>query len=132
MDALLAMQKYEAYKDSGVDWIGSVPENWTVIPAKRRHRVVKLINKRNQCDNILSLTLRGVVNNNVENPEGLVPRDYASYQVFEKNDLVLFIFPMTLSLLIVSTIPSFFYLALLKGRIKLSAYNIFTILFFSK
>lgn len=49
----------------------------------------------------------------------------------EKNDLVLFIFPMTLSLLIVSTIPSFFYLALLKGRIKLSAYNIFTILFFS-
>ena len=49
----------------------------------------------------------------------------------EKNDLILFVFPMVLSMLIVSTIPSFFYLALLKGRIKISAYNIFTILLLS-
>jgi type I restriction enzyme S subunit len=88
MDALAAMPKYDVYKDSGVSWLGIVPEKWKVIPAKRRHRVFKSINKRNQCDNVLSLTLRGVVNNNVENPEGLVPRDYASYQVFEKDDLV--------------------------------------------
>jgi len=38
--------------------------------------------------NVLSLTLRGVVNNNADNPEGLVPSDYSSYQIFEKNDLV--------------------------------------------
>jgi len=88
MDALAVMPKYDVYKDSGVSWLGIVPEKWKVIPAKRRHRVFKSINKRNQCDNVLSLTLRGVVNNNLENPEGLIPRDYASYQVFEKDDLV--------------------------------------------
>ena len=58
MAALSAMQKYEVYKNSGVDWIGSVPEKWKVIPAKRRHRVVKLINKRNQCDNVLSVVAK--------------------------------------------------------------------------
>jgi len=28
------MKKYEAYKDSGVEWIGEIPENWTVVPLK--------------------------------------------------------------------------------------------------
>jgi type I restriction enzyme S subunit len=37
---------------------------------------------------ILSLTLRGVVDNDPDNPEGLVPDDYATYQVFEPDDLV--------------------------------------------
>jgi type I restriction enzyme S subunit len=38
--------------------------------------------------NVLSLTLRGVVNNDPEDPEGQVPSDYSSYQVFEAGDLV--------------------------------------------
>ncbi len=88
MVAQIAMSKYDVYKDTGISWLGFVPEDWKVIPAKRRHRVFKSINKRKRCDNVLSLTLRGVVNNNLENPEGLTPRDYGSYQVFEKNDLV--------------------------------------------
>lgn len=88
MESLALMPRYEAYKESGVDWLGCIPKSWNVIPVKRRHQVIKLINKRNHCDNVLSLTLRGVVNNNLDNPEGLVPRDYASYQIFEKDDLV--------------------------------------------
>ena len=36
----------------------------------------------------MSLTLRGVVNNDPDNPEGLVPSDYSTYQIVEKNDLV--------------------------------------------
>ncbi len=88
MQALPTMSKYEAYKPSGIDWLEEIPETWLIIPAKRKHRVLKLINKRNKYRNVLSLTLRGVVNNNLDNPEGLVPRDYASYQIFEKDDLV--------------------------------------------
>lgn len=82
------MPKYEYYKDSGIDWLGLIPANWSIVPAKRRHRVIKSINKQNQCENVLSLTLRGVVNNNPDSPEGLIPSDYASYQIFEKDDLV--------------------------------------------
>lgn len=29
------MKKYERYKDSGVQWLGSVPEHWEVMPMKR-------------------------------------------------------------------------------------------------
>ena len=29
-------QPYPAYKDSGVEWLGEVPEHWEVIPFKRR------------------------------------------------------------------------------------------------
>ena len=88
MATLATIPKYESYKDSGVDWLGGIPRNWVVIPAKRRHRVIKQINKRHLFHNVLSLTLRGVVNNNKDNPEGLVPRDYANYQLFEKENLV--------------------------------------------
>lgn len=82
------MAEYEAYKDSGVEWLGRIPECWEVISGKRFFTVQKQINKGNNFQNILSLTLRGVVNNNLDNPEGLVPKDYGTYQIFEKGDLV--------------------------------------------
>ena len=35
--SLALMPKYEAYVDSGVDWLGCIPKSWNVIPVKRRH-----------------------------------------------------------------------------------------------
>lgn len=29
-----ALGRYDAYKDSGVEWLGEVPEHWTVLPLK--------------------------------------------------------------------------------------------------
>ncbi|WP_151900490.1 restriction endonuclease subunit S [Sulfurimonas hydrogeniphila] len=82
------LEKYPKYKDSGVEWLGEVPEHWEVKPTKRFHKNKKEINTKRNCDNVLSLTLRGVVNNNIDSPEGLVPKDYATYQIFEKDNLV--------------------------------------------
>ena len=80
--------KYDAYKDSGVQWIDEIPSEWSVLRAKNFFNFRKIINSKYQCDNVLSLTLRGVVNNSFDNPEGLIPKDYATYQIFNKNDLV--------------------------------------------
>ena len=88
MKALAATPKYEAYKDSGVKWLGKIPESWDILPGKRFHRVVKIPNSNKLCSDVLSLTLRGVVNNDPENPEGLIPKDYGTYQFFEKDNLV--------------------------------------------
>lgn len=88
MKTVTKMPRYSAYKDSGVDWLGKIPNHWSIVPTKRKHKIIKQINKHGFCDNVLSLTLRGVVNNDILNPEGLVPSDYASYQFFQKNDLV--------------------------------------------
>jgi len=79
---------YPAYKDSGVPWLGSVPEHWVVDRGKWLFGHKKDLNADGRQTNILSLTLRGVVNNDPDNPEGLVPKDYRTYQRFEKGDLV--------------------------------------------
>jgi type I restriction enzyme S subunit len=35
----MSFQKYEAYKDSGVEWLGEVPEHWSVDPLKYHAQV---------------------------------------------------------------------------------------------
>lgn len=82
------MQRYESYKSSAIPWIDELPQHWGEEKGKWLHRFRKDLNNRKQCDNVLSLTLRGVVNNDPDDPEGLVPKDYGTYQIFEKGDLV--------------------------------------------
>jgi type I restriction enzyme S subunit len=67
-----------------------VPENtnWEIAKGKRFFANVKIPNVNIIESNVLSLTLRGVVRNNMDKPEGLVPADYSTYQIFEKDDLV--------------------------------------------
>ena len=82
------LEKYSFYKDSGVEWLGEIPEHWNILKSKYFHKNMKILNTKRACDNVLSLTLKGVVNNNLDSPEGLVPKDYATYQIFDKDDLV--------------------------------------------
>ncbi len=82
------LKPYSAIKNSGVPWLGAVPAHWDVRRGKWLFRHRKQINAARASSNVLSLTLRGVVNNDPDNPEGLVPKDYATYQLFRKGDLV--------------------------------------------
>lgn len=82
------MQRYESYTPSGIPWVDELPTHWGSEKGKWVHRFKKDLNLGKKCDNVLSLTLRGVVNNDPDAPEGLVPKDYSTYQVFDKNDLV--------------------------------------------
>jgi type I restriction enzyme S subunit len=82
------LKPYPAYKDSGMPWLGQVPEHWEVQRGKWLFHHKKQINADRASTNVLSLTLRGVVNNDPDDPEGLVPKDYATYQLFNRGDLV--------------------------------------------
>lgn len=82
------LKPYSTVKDSGVPWLGKVPEHWSVQRGKWVFFHRKQVNVGGSNTNVLSLTLRGVVNNDPENPEGLVPKDYATYQLFQQGDLV--------------------------------------------
>lgn len=82
------MKKYEKYKEVDLPWLKEIPEGWEVGKNRNIFRYKKEINKNGKEKNVLSLTLRGVINNDIENPIGLSPKDYATYQLFEKNDLV--------------------------------------------
>ena len=82
------LKPYAEYKESGVPWIGRVPSDWRVERTKWIFRSRKELNVGRRNTNVLSLTLRGVVNNDPDSPEGMVPKDYATYQLFRKHDLV--------------------------------------------
>jgi type I restriction enzyme S subunit len=47
----MSFPRYPAYKDSGVEWLGEVPEHWEVLPLKRRAR---LLTEKLTTDPILS------------------------------------------------------------------------------
>ncbi len=32
MDASVQFPKYDSYKDSGVEWLGVIPEHWNIEP----------------------------------------------------------------------------------------------------
>jgi type I restriction enzyme S subunit len=36
----MSLPRYPAYKPSGVEWLGEVPEHWGVVPLKREFDVV--------------------------------------------------------------------------------------------
>lgn len=85
---IAGIKPYAEMKDSGAKWLGAVPKHWNVLRGKWLFRNRKILNSDRSETNVLSLTLRGVVNNDPDSPEGLVPKDYATYQFFAKGDLV--------------------------------------------
>lgn len=77
----------EKMKDSGVEWLGKIPKDWNVIRGKYKFKNKKVINRGKMSD-VISLTLKGVVDRDKDSNERLQPRDFKSYQEFKKNDLV--------------------------------------------
>ncbi|MGJ1229084.1 restriction endonuclease subunit S, partial [Sphingobacterium siyangense] len=87
------MQRYEKYKDSGIDWLGEIPEHWVMTPNKYVFQLVKnQVGKRSIEYELLSLTLRGIVKRDMENPEGKFPAEFDTYQEVRVNDFVFCLF----------------------------------------
>ncbi|WP_234284447.1 hypothetical protein [Escherichia coli] len=75
------MPKYEVYKDSGVEWLGDIPASWSLLANKHIFRLKKKqVGKRSSEYDLLSLTLRGVIKRDMENPEGKFPAEFDTYQ----------------------------------------------------
>lgn len=87
------MQQYEKYKDSGVDWIGEIPENWEMLSNKYIFKLKKnQVGKKSAEYELLSLTLKGIIKRDMENPEGKFPAEFDTYQEVKKGDFVFCLF----------------------------------------
>ena len=76
-------------KDSGIDWIGQIPAHWEQLANKHIFRLRKtLVGKRSSEYELLSLTLRGVIKRDMENPEGKFPAEFDTYQEVSPGDFV--------------------------------------------
>tara|TARA_Y100001933_G_scaffold263259_1_gene323992 strand:- start:3258 stop:4541 length:1284 start_codon:yes stop_codon:yes gene_type:complete len=76
-------------KDSGIDWIGKIPAHWEMRPNKFLFSLKKmLVGKRAPDYDLLSLTLRGIIKRDMENPEGKFPAEFDTYQEVTQGDFV--------------------------------------------
>ena len=85
--------KYESYKDSGIDWLGEIPSDWKQQSNKYIFKLKKTLVGNYSSDYVLlSLTLKGIIERDMENPEGKFPAEFNTYQIVEKNDFVFCLF----------------------------------------
>ena len=82
----------KAMKDSGIEWIGEIPQHWSVLSQKRLMRKVKNICAKWSGENILSLTVNGVVIRDINNGKGKFPATFDGYQYAEPGNLLLCLF----------------------------------------
>lgn len=81
--------RYDRYKDSGVDWLGEIPEEWNLTPAFKFINENKLKNKGLTVDTVLSLSYGNILIKPKEKLTGLVPESFETYQIVEPNDIII-------------------------------------------
>lgn len=80
---------YEKVKDSGIDWIGDIPESWNVRTLYQLATQVKCKNSDLQEKNLLSLSYGKIKRKDIDSPEGLLPASFDGYNIIEAGDIVL-------------------------------------------
>ena len=89
MVELTTMPKYEAYKDSGVDWLGEIPSEWNITPGFTVYAENKRNNKGMKENRVLSLSYGKIIVKPKEKLVGLVPESFETYQIVEPGDLII-------------------------------------------
>jgi len=75
------MDKSAIRKNSGVDWIGAIPETWEILPLFAAAEENKVKNDGMVCDNLLSLSYGKIITKDMESNFGLLPASFEGYQV---------------------------------------------------
>ena len=85
------MEKYTAYKPSGIKWIGEIPEHWSSEQLRKYLRLISIKNKPNE--QLLSVTReQGVIIRNIESKEenhNFIPEDLSGYKYVRKGQFVI-------------------------------------------
>ncbi len=79
-------------KDSGVEWIGEIPEDWEIIPNKHLMKKVKNLCPVYNGEDILSLSMKGVYVRDPNDESGKRPTTYNGYQHVQEGDLLMCLF----------------------------------------
>lgn len=81
------MKRYNAYKDSGVKWIGEIPSHWKTT--KLKHIIVKLYREKRPNSELLVCSNKGKVIKKGDSKIGLVADNDDIYQGVCKGDLLI-------------------------------------------
>ena len=79
------------YMESGIEWVGKIPKTWKVMPNKRIMHKHKILCESYNNEDILSLTMKGVIVRDLE-AGGKIPATFDGYQVVYPNNLLMCLF----------------------------------------
>lgn len=113
------MRRYDSYKDSGIAWVGEIPEHWELRRNKNCLEECKQEVGKSKDYELLSLTKKGVILRDLESNKGKFPKDFESYKVVQPNNIIFCLFD-------IDETPRTVGLSSIYGMIT-GAYNIFTI-----
>lgn len=76
-------------RDSGIEWIGQIPEQWSLLRTKNifsTHK--KIVGSDSHKFQRLALTMRGVIERSKEDNKGLQPEEFSGYQIVNPGELI--------------------------------------------
>jgi len=76
---------YPKYKESGIAWLGEVPEGWEIKRLKYFFEIKKRIAGKDGFD-VLSITQKGIKVKDIKSGAGQLSMDYSKYQFVEVGD----------------------------------------------
>lgn len=82
------LQPYPEYKESGLPWLGEVPEHWEVRRGRQLFEIRKRIANRLGIP-VISVTQRGLVVKDVDSFSGQMSQDYSKYQFVLAGELAM-------------------------------------------
>lgn len=76
-------------KDSGISWVGEIPQDWETCRTKYCFESTKEIARMKAVDyERLALTMNGVIKRSKDDNTGLQPEKFETYQILRPNELV--------------------------------------------
>lgn len=80
-------------KDSGIEWIGQVPNQWKIYRNKNIFTLRKeSVGESSKQHTLLSLTTNGIIPRDIESGKGKFPSDFNTYQKVYSGDFVFCLF----------------------------------------
>ena len=82
------LQPYPSYKNSGVPWLGQVPEHWKQVPGRACFQEKKESNTGLKETIVLSLSYGRIIVKTADKLHGLVPASFETYQIINPGDII--------------------------------------------
>ena len=76
-------------KDSGIVWVGEIPNSWSIHPVYYYFSERKNKNIFEVESNLLSLSYGQIIRKNINSNEGLLPESFNTYNIVEEDDIII-------------------------------------------
>ncbi len=76
-------------KDSGISYVGEIPNNWDIRPIYYYFTEGKKRNYACKENNLLSLSYGEIIRKDINSNGGLLPASFSTYNIVQKNDIII-------------------------------------------